>query len=63
MYYFTEETITNLNQKLAWGERSLQRIITDMKNEDNVIDHFCAYLTALQKAWFYFGKWVDGIQQ
>ncbi|HLL43522.1 MAG TPA: hypothetical protein VK369_10305, partial [Segetibacter sp.] len=54
----TEVIIRNLNEKLGWAERSHQRIVADLKNEDNVKDHFWSYLTAVQTAWFYFGRWV-----
>jgi hypothetical protein len=54
----TEVIIRNLNEKLGWAERSHQRIVADLKNEDNVKDHFWSYLTAVQTAWFYFSRWV-----
>lgn len=55
----TETTRLNMQEKLAWAERSFKRLVEDATlNPDSVQDHFWSMLHAVHLLWFYFGRWV-----
>ena len=54
----TANTIREIEEKLGWAKRSVQKIKDNPENENELKDNFWSFLAAFQQAWFYTGKFI-----
>lgn len=54
----TANTIREIEEKLGWAKRSVQKIKEDPENNIGLKDNFWSFLAAFQQAWFYTGKLI-----
>lgn len=54
----TEVTRQNMLEKLAWMNRSMERMQVSLANPTEVQDHFLSFIHASHLLFFYFCDWV-----
>ena len=51
-------TVNNINEKLGWATRSLDKIRTSNHNKIDIQDNFWSFLTAFKQAWFNYNHLI-----